>query len=136
MYGKPLAYIVKIKDIREIPGADRIELATVMDYTVVVKKNEYKPGDFGLYVEVDSVLPDDAEKFPFFEFLRDKKGLDTYFIKYDLKTEEATIEKVDNLFLPVTVPFSKLREELVKMDLWQARKEVHSSVLSKLDETI
>ena len=73
MYGKPLAYIVKIKDIREIPGADRIELATVMDYTVVVKKNEYKPGDFGLYVEVDSVLPDDAGKFPFFEFLRDKK---------------------------------------------------------------
>lgn len=38
MYGKPLAYIVKIKDIREIPGADRIELATVMDYTVVVKR--------------------------------------------------------------------------------------------------
>ena len=73
MYGKPLAYIVKIKDIREIPGADRIELATVMDYTVVVKKNEYKPGDFGLYVVVDSVLPDDVEKFPFFEFLRDKK---------------------------------------------------------------
>lgn len=73
MYGKPLAYIVKIKDIREIPGADRIELATVMDYTVVVKKNEYKPGDLGLYVEVDSLLPDDAEKYPFFEFLRDKK---------------------------------------------------------------
>lgn len=73
MYGKPLAYIVKIKDIREIPGADRIELATVMDYTVVVKKNEYKPGDLGLYVEIDSLLPDDAEKYPFFEFLRDKK---------------------------------------------------------------
>lgn len=73
MYGKPLAYIVKIKDIREIPGADRIELATVMDYTVVVKKNEYKQGDLGLYVEVDSLLPDDAEKYPFFEFLRDKK---------------------------------------------------------------
>lgn len=58
MFGKPLAYIVKIKEIREIPGADRIELATVMDYTVVVKKNEYKAGDFGLYVEVDSLLPD------------------------------------------------------------------------------
>ena len=58
MYGKPLAYIVKIGEIREIPGADRIELASVMDYTVVVKKNEFKPGDLGLYVEVDSVLPD------------------------------------------------------------------------------
>lgn len=58
MFGKPLAYIVKIKDVREIPGADKIELATVLDYTVVVKKNEYKPGDLGLYVEVDSILPD------------------------------------------------------------------------------
>lgn len=58
MYGKPLAYIVKIGEIREIPGADRIELASVMDYTVVVKKNEFKTGDLGLYVEVDSVLPD------------------------------------------------------------------------------
>ena len=58
MFGKPLAYIVKIKEIREIPGADRIELATVMDYTVVVKKNEYKPDDLAMYVEVDSLLPD------------------------------------------------------------------------------
>lgn len=108
MYGKKLAYGVKIKGIREIPGADRIELATVMDYTVVVKKGEYKPGDMGIYVEVDSLLPDglDSElsikynllknheicqnmtdeerekamkeiqaqsKYPYFEFLRDKK---------------------------------------------------------------
>lgn len=58
MFGKPLAYIVKIKEIREIPGADRIELATVMDYTVVVKKNEYQPGDLAMYVEIDSLLPD------------------------------------------------------------------------------
>ena len=108
MYGKPLAYIVKIKEIREIPGADRIELASVMDYTVVVKKGEYQPGDLGLYVEVDSLLPDglspelkakyegikdgtmltgateeaiaaakqaiqEQSKYPYFEFLRDKK---------------------------------------------------------------
>lgn len=58
MYGKPLAYVVRVGEIREIPGADRIELASVMDYTVVVKKGEYKPGDFGIYVEVDSLLPD------------------------------------------------------------------------------
>lgn len=58
MFGKSLAYIVKVKNIREIPGADKIELATVLDYTVVVKKNEYKPGDLGLYIEVDSLLPD------------------------------------------------------------------------------
>ena len=71
-----------------------------------------------------------------FQTTKIKKGSDTYFIKYDLKTEEATIEKADNLFFPVTVPFSKLREELVKMDLWQARKEVHSSLLSRIDNAI
>ena len=108
MFGKPLAYIVRIKDIREIPGADRIELATVMDYTVVVKKGEYQPGDLAMYVEIDSLLPDglsdelrakytaikegreladatkeeiesalktiqESSKYPYFEFLRDKK---------------------------------------------------------------
>ena len=57
-FGKKLAYIVKVNDVRDIPGADRIQLASVMDYTVVIKKNEYKPGDLGLYVEVGSVLPD------------------------------------------------------------------------------
>lgn len=108
MYGKPLAYVVRVGEIREIPGADRIELASVMDYTVVVKKGEYKHGDFGIYVEVDSLLPDglsdelrakykaikdgtdlaeatedertaalaeiqNQSKYPYFEFLRDKK---------------------------------------------------------------
>lgn len=68
-----------------------------------------------------------------FQTTKIKNGLETYFIKYNLKTEEATIEKVDDLFLPVTVSFSKLREELVKLGLWKARTEVHSSVLSKLE---
>lgn len=58
MYGKALAYIVKIEEVSPIAGADRIELAKVMDYSVIVKKGEYKPGDLGLYIEVDSVLPD------------------------------------------------------------------------------
>lgn len=69
MYGKPLAYVVKVGEIREIPDADRIELASVMDYTVVVKKNEFKEGDLGVYVEVDSVLPDGLAEWP---ELRDK----------------------------------------------------------------
>ena len=58
MYGKRLAYTVKIKDVKPIEGADKIELAQVMDYTVVVKKNEFQPGDIAMYIEVDSVLPD------------------------------------------------------------------------------
>ena len=58
MYGKPLMYAVKVNAITTIEGADKIELAHVMDYTVVVKKGEYKPDDLALYVEIDSLLPD------------------------------------------------------------------------------
>ena len=36
MYGKPLMYAVKVNDVTTIEGADKIELAHVMDYTVVV----------------------------------------------------------------------------------------------------
>lgn len=58
MYGKRLAYIAKVRNIRRIPGADNIELATVLDYTVVIKKGEFRAGDLGLYVEAGSILPD------------------------------------------------------------------------------
>lgn len=63
-----------------------------------------------------------------FQTTKIKKGSDTYFVRYDLKTEEATIDKVDDLFLPITVPFPKLRSELEKLGIWQLRNEVHSSV--------
>lgn len=140
MYGKPLAYVVKVGEIREIPGADRIELASVMDYTVVVKKGEYKPGDFGIYVEVDSLLPDgltpelkekydkikkgevladasdqeradairaiqEQSKYPYFEFLRDKK----FKIK-SMKLSKFGVISQGILFKPSDLSLSKVKE--------------------------
>ena len=61
MYGKPLMYVVKIAEISPIENADKIELAKVMDYSIIVKKNEFAPGDLALYVEVDSLLPNGLE---------------------------------------------------------------------------
>lgn len=54
-------YVVKIGEIIPIEKADKIELAKVMDYSVIVKKGEYVPGDLALYVEVDSLLPNGLE---------------------------------------------------------------------------
>lgn len=54
-------YVVKIGEISPIEKADKIELAKVMDYSVIVKKGEYVPGDLALYVEVDSLLPNGLE---------------------------------------------------------------------------
>lgn len=69
---RKLASIQKIKDIQPIPGADKIEVASVLGWKVVCRKDEFKIGDYAIYCEIDSVLPFQ----PWTEFLRDKNKLD------------------------------------------------------------
>lgn len=66
---RKLASIQRILNIKPIPDADSIEVATVLGWHVVTKKNEFKIGDLVCYVEIDSILPDRPE----FEFMRQHK---------------------------------------------------------------
>lgn len=67
---RKLAHIEIITELRPIQGADKIEVAQVLGWECVVKKeNNFKVGDLIVYVEVDSVMPERPE----FEFLRDRK---------------------------------------------------------------
>ena len=63
-----LASIQRITDLQPIEGKDKIVLATVLGWRVIVKKDEFQVGDQCVYVEVDSQLPEKPE----FEFLRSK----------------------------------------------------------------
>ncbi|MCL1794531.1 MAG: hypothetical protein FWG34_11760 [Oscillospiraceae bacterium] len=54
---RQLATIQQIKSIEPIENSDFLELAHVMGWQCVVKKDEFKPGDRGVYFEVDSFLP-------------------------------------------------------------------------------
>ena len=64
---RKLATIRKIDKLEPIPGADRIELAHVGGWKVVVAKDVgHLEGDYVVYCEVDSFLPIKPE----FEFLR------------------------------------------------------------------
>jgi RNA ligase (TIGR02306 family) len=65
---RKLAYVAKIKDLQPIKGKDRIELATILGWEVIVQKNEYKIGDLVIYCEYDTILPVRPE----FEFLRSR----------------------------------------------------------------
>ena len=53
-----LVSIQTIDAIAPIPGADKIEQARVMGWTVVIKKGEFAVGDPCVFFEIDSVLPD------------------------------------------------------------------------------
>lgn len=59
---RKLASVQKILALDPIPGADRIEVATVLGWKVVVPKGRYNIDDLCIYVEVDSLIPVDVLK--------------------------------------------------------------------------
>lgn len=68
---RKLASIQKIKALEPIEGADAIEKAQVLGWQLVVKKGEFKVGDFCVYCEIDSIMPDKPE----YAFLKPRKML-------------------------------------------------------------
>ena len=62
---RELAYVVKVDAIEPIEGKDRVEAAVVGGWKTMVRKGVFEPGDLGIYIEIDSKVP---EKAPF-EFL-------------------------------------------------------------------
>ena len=65
-----LAYVQKVDSIEPIEGADNIELAKVLGWTLIVLKGEFKEGDKCVFFEIDSQLPSDN---PSYAFLAPKK---------------------------------------------------------------
>lgn len=63
---RELAYVVKIDAIYPLPGYDRVESVAVGGWRVIVKKGQFKPGDYAIYFEIDSRVPAE-EPFMFLE---------------------------------------------------------------------
>lgn len=62
---RKLATIREIEDITPIEGADRIDLAHIGGWRVIVRKGEYSIGDVAIYCEVDSWIPSELAPFLF-----------------------------------------------------------------------
>jgi RNA ligase (TIGR02306 family) len=98
---RKLASVRKITNLTPIEGADKIELATIDAWKVVVAKDvNHKVGDMVIYCEIDSFLPIKEE----FEFLRkssykkmgDQEG-------FRLKTIKLRGQVSQGLILPISV---------------------------------
>lgn len=57
--------VQRIEKVIEHPNADRLDLATVLGYTVVVGRGQYKVGDLAVYFPVDSILPINLQEIIF-----------------------------------------------------------------------
>ena len=90
---RKLAYITVIDEIKPIPNADKIELARVGGWQVVVSKEDnYKVGDKVIYIEIDSRVPSDKECFA---FLQDRK--------YKVKSIKLRGQVSQGLIMPLSI---------------------------------
>lgn len=67
-----LASLEILKNLKNHPNADSLELAEVLGWQVVVKKGLHKDGDKIVFITIDSIVP----KRPWSEFLADKEKPD------------------------------------------------------------
>ena len=75
---RELAYVVKIDGSSPIAGADRVELAHVGGWRIMVKKGQFQVGDYAIYFEIDSKVPE-KEPFMFLESKHFKVKTQKYF---------------------------------------------------------
>lgn len=94
---RKLASIQKIIDIAPIDGADKIEVATILGWRVVVKKGEFKVNDLVVFCEVDSLLP----RTEWSEFLF--KSAKDNVTRYRLKTVKLKKQISQGLILPTSI---------------------------------
>jgi tRNA-binding EMAP/Myf-like protein len=53
--------VVQIDEVLKHPNADRLELAKIMGWQVVIGKGNFKVGDLAAYIPVDSILSESLE---------------------------------------------------------------------------
>jgi len=106
---RKLASIQKIKKIKQHNNADKLELATILGWQVIVPKEQFKENDLVVYFEIDSLLPDEKR----YEFLK-KTSWNGRYNKIRLKSIKLRGEISQGLILPLNnfpeINFSTLNE--------------------------
>lgn len=64
---RKLVSVQTVKGLFPIPGADKIEMAQVLGWELVVKKGEFAVGDLCVFGEIDSIFPAEDPHFAFLE---------------------------------------------------------------------
>lgn len=142
---RKLASVQTIKSLTPIEGADKIELAKVLGWNVVVQKGLYKEGDKVIYCEIDSVCPEKPE----FEFLR-PRGMRVRTIRLKGQVSQGICFPMSILDNKIPITYSLPLEEdtdvtemlgIIKYEppvpanLGGTAKGVFPSFLCKTDET-
>jgi RNA ligase (TIGR02306 family) len=97
---RELATVQRITSLEPIEGADKIEVATVLGWHVVVQKGLHQVGSLALYVEVDALLPETR----LFEWMR----------PYDFRVK--TIRLRGQISQGILVPIREVEDYIIAPD--------------------
>lgn len=103
---RKLATIQQIIRIEPIEGADKIVVAQINDWHVVVNKGDFNEGDLVVYLEIDSLLPIGNPAWAFLEGRSAPKSVNIDGITYTgyrLKTIRLRGQLSQGLILPLSV---------------------------------
>jgi RNA ligase (TIGR02306 family) len=104
---RKLASVQRIKAIKPIEGADRIECVQVLNWDCVVSKDQFRVGDWVIYFEIDSLLPD----IPAFEFLKGSSWSQK-LNKYKISTHKFRNQISQGL----VIPYDQLKELTIQIN--------------------
>ena len=99
---RKLACVKRIDDLLPIEGADKIEVAVVGGWKVVVKKGDFKKGELAIYLEIDSWVP--TEVAPFLVKAGNKPKEYNGVKGEHLRTVKLKKQISQGLLLPTTTP--------------------------------
>jgi RNA ligase (TIGR02306 family) len=106
MEKRKLASIKQIDEIKEIEGADKIEVAQIGGWNVVVEKNKYKKDELIIFCEIDSLLPLDNPAWAFLEGRSAPRSVTIdgkVYTGYKLKSIRLKGQLSQGLVLPLSV---------------------------------
>lgn len=104
---RTLASIQRITAIDPIHGADNVELASVLGWKVVVRiEDRYKAGDLALYMEIDSIPPDEEQYRFLWKFAEQRPN--NFRIKTKQMPEDLTVNGQRVISQGIVFPLSKI----------------------------
>lgn len=112
LFKVPVTSILRIEDH---PNAERLSLAYVYGFQVVIQKNRYKVGDRILYIPVDSVIPEwlDQKLFPVGSKVKlDKRRVRQ--IRLRQSTSQGMIVNLEDIAEKVNPQYLDLEQDLSK----------------------
>lgn len=108
-----LASIETVVSVKPHPNADKLDLATIQGWQVIVKRGEYNAGDRVVFIATDTILPN----VEWSAFLADKKNPEK---PIRLNTIKLRGEYSSGLVLPLSVLPENMREWQVGVDVGSA----------------